>query len=403
MGVGKDYPTKLKLDYMDIKMLKKTFVIGFCAIATLNVNKAYAEVELVHQDKIFSDQDSLSLKTRGSMRLQALNFDQYNKTNESQKYRRDGYSAASRMYFDLDYKFNENTRIFAEYQNYFNLPKIFDWEGHYGKNDEDFTTIQAYGGIENSKYGTLKFGKMYSIYHDVVGVKTDLWDYDMLGQAPTWSPFSFFDGSLVSSKTLRYENKNKYVDLYAAYLFGDETSKNNMTYKLKSGGELAADIHLSKKLSLGVSYKHNEARLNDSINSHDLSQDLIASALYYFDGKWMLGAGVGWYKNLLPNNSALNQQTPANLEQYLDTEAYGFEYYAGYRFNVQNHGIQSVQPYVMGDYIKYTHGDDFSRKDYGVGVAFRFNYGLGFDYERLYTHDNKSTPDLHLFRLRYQW
>lgn len=388
---------------MDVKMLKKTLVIGFFTILILKTTSVYAEVVLLQRDQIFSDQDSLTLKTHGSMRLQALNFDQYNSSNESQKYRRDGYSAGSRMYFNLNYKLNENTQLIAEYQNYFNLPKIFDWEGHYAKSDENFTTIQAYAGIENSQYGTLKFGKMYSIYHDVVGAKTDLWDYDMLGQVSTWSPFSFFDGTLLSSRTLRYEKKNKYVDFYAAYLFGDETSKNNLQYKLKSGEELAADIHLSKNLSLGVSYKHNDVSLFDSNNRHDLSQEAIATALYYFNGEWMWGLGAGWYKNLVPNNSALQQPTPDSLKLYLDTEAYGLEYYLGYKFKIHNHAIQSVQPYVMGDYIKYTQGDDFSRKDYGVGVAFRFDYGMGFDYERLYTNDNKGTPDLHLFRLRYQW
>lgn len=384
-------------------MLKQTLATGLFVLAIGSATTAQAEVELIHQDKIFTDQDGFSLSTHGSMRLQSLHFDQYNASNASQKYRRDGYSAGSRMYFDADYKIDENTRIFAGYQNYFNLPKMFDWEGHYGKNDEDFTTVQAYFGVENKQYGTLKFGKMYSIYHDVVGVKTDLWDYDMLAQAPTWSPYSFFDGTLVSSKTLRYEKKNKNVDIYAAYLFGDETYQNNMQYKLKSGEEIAADVHLNKNLSWGTSYKHNAVSLATDQNKESFSQEAIASALYYFDGQWMFGLGAGWYKNLLPNTNALGQAEPYKLQHYLDTEAYGIEYYAGYKFDIQNYGIKSVQPYVMGDYIKYTSGYDFSRKDYGVGVTFRFNYGLGFDYERLYTSDTKGTPDLHLFRLRYQW
>ncbi|MRT38071.1 porin [Acinetobacter sp. RIT698] len=384
-------------------MLKRTLKIVCSTWVILNATTVSAEVELIHQDQIFSDQDSFTVKTHGSMRLQALNFDQYNANNQSQKYRRNGYSAASRMYLDLDYKLDENTHLIAGYQNYFNLPKIFDWDGHYAKNDEEFTTIQAYVGMENSQYGTLKFGKMYSIYHDVVGVKTDLWDYDMLGQVSTWSPFSFHDGTLVSSKTLRYEKKNQYVDFYAAYLFGDETSLNNFHYKLKSGEEIATDVHLSKNLHWGTSYKHNQVSLSDSQDNHDLSQHVIATALYYFDGQWMWGVGAGWYKNLVPNNLARNQPAPYGVEHYLDTEAYGIEYYAGYKFKVQNYGIQSIQPYVMGDHIKYTQGEDFSRRDLGVGMALRFNYGIGFDYERLYTSDSKATPDLHLFRLRYQW
>ncbi len=28
---------------------------------------------------------------------------------------------------------------------------------------------------------------------------------------------------------------------------------------------------------------------------------------------------------------------------------------------------------------------------------------LIFDYERLYTKDSDATPDMHLFRLRYEW
>ncbi|WP_228147392.1 hypothetical protein [Acinetobacter sp. ANC 3813] len=53
--------------------------------------------------------------------------------------------------------------------------------------------------------------------------------------------------------------------------------------------------------------------------------------------------------------------------------------------------------------MKYTSGDDFKRRDLGVGVAARFNHGLGFDYERLYTHDSWNTQDMHLFGLRYEW
>ena len=108
-------------------MLKNTLKIACFTWVILNATTVFAEVELIHQDQIFSDQDSLTVKTHGSMRLQALNFDEYNANNQSQKYRRNGYSAASRMYLDLDYKLNENTHLIVGYQNYFNLPK--SWIG----------------------------------------------------------------------------------------------------------------------------------------------------------------------------------------------------------------------------------------------------------------------------------
>jgi hypothetical protein len=57
----------------------------------------------------------------------------------------------------------------------------------------------------------------------------------------------------------------------------------------------------------------------------------------------------------------------------------------------------------MGNYLKYSSGYNFSRQDHGVGVALRFSHGLGLDYERLFTRDTGHTPDMHLFRLRYEW
>ncbi|MEA7581080.1 mechanosensitive ion channel, partial [Salmonella enterica subsp. enterica serovar Anatum] len=42
----------------------------------------------------------------------------------------------------------------------------------------------SHTGFKSATWGTLTFGQQNSIYYDVVGVKTDIWDYDMIGQAP---------------------------------------------------------------------------------------------------------------------------------------------------------------------------------------------------------------------------
>lgn len=57
---------------------------------------------------------------------------------------------------------------------------------------------------------------------------------------------------------------------------------------------------------------------------------------------------------------------------------------------------------MLGNQLKYTSGYDFKRRDLGIAVTARFNPGLGFDYERLYTSDSFNTPDTHLFCLRYE-
>lgn len=385
------------------KMLKPSLAKGLFALGILSSTLVHAEITLIDQDHLLNDHDGFSLKTHGSVRLQALNFDKYDESNASQKYRRDGYSSTSRMYVDADYKINENTHFIAGYQNFFNPPKILDWEGHYAKNDKEFTTEQAYFGVQDDRYGTLKFGKIYSIYYDVVGSKTDLWDYSTLAQPQTWSPFAYVDGTQASRKTLRYEKKSDLIDFYASYLLKDQDGQQDYTYKRKSGQELAVDVHINKNLSWATSWKHNDAELLNTVENNKFSQQLIASSLFYFDNKWMFALGAGWYKNLLPNFDTYGQSTTQQIQNLLDTEAYGIEYYAGYNFSIADHGIKYIQPYVMGNQLKYTSGYDFSRRDIGIGVATRFQHGIGFDYERLYTKDTFKTPDMHLFRLRYEW
>ncbi|TCM67508.1 porin-like protein [Acinetobacter calcoaceticus] len=377
----------------------KSLFIALCGLLSTAV---YAEISLIDQQGLISADDHLKLTSKGSLRLQALNFDRYNDSNQGMKYRRDGYSATSRLFFNADYQFTDDLHLIAKYATFINPPKMLDWEGHYRQGESSADTQELFAGIQSQQYGSLKFGKMYSIYYDVVGSKTDLWDYNTLGQPQTWSPVSHFDGTQASSKTLRYEKKSEHIDFYAAYLFKDQTNTQDMQYQRKSGQELAVDIHLSPNLSVATAWKHNRASLNDQDHQHDFKQQSIASSLFYFNGHWMLGLGAGWYKNLLPN-SKLSDQPQQKLAHYLNTEAYGLEYYLGYHFKIEDHGINFVQPYIMGDTLKVTQGDDLYRRDYGLGVAVRFNHGIGFDYERLYTQDSFNTPDMHLFRLRYEW
>ncbi len=373
------------------------------ASSLLISSSTFAQITLIDQAQVLTDQDRLTLTTSGSLRLQALNFDQYNPSNESQKYRRDGYSATSRIYANLNYQMNPDLSVLAGYQNYINPPKILDWEGHYSSSDENITTEQAYVGIASKRYGTLKFGKIYSIYYDVVGSKTDLWDYDTLAQPQTWSPVAYYDGTQAGRKSLRYEKKFERFDIYLGYQFKDDTTTQGIRYQRESGQAVALDLHLNAQTHWATSWTHNAANLQRVDARHDFNQDTLASALFYFNGRWMFGLGGGWYKNMLPNYDALALPASASLSQFLNSEAYGFEYYAGYQFQIGHHAIKTVQPYVMGNYLDYTRGADFSRRDHGVGVAVRFTHGIGFDYERLYTKDTWNTPDMHLFRLRYEW
>lgn len=71
----------------------------------------------------------------------------------------------------------------------------------------------------------------------MVGAKTDIWDYDMIGQAPGNGINGDYDGSYRTRKSLKYKNTVGDVDLYASYLFSDDYNPNNgLRYKRKGGG-----------------------------------------------------------------------------------------------------------------------------------------------------------------------
>ncbi|AOA59059.1 porin [Acinetobacter larvae] len=364
---------------------------------------ASAKINLVEKDHVFKNDDAFNLSMRGSLRLQALNFDHYNHDNESQKFRRNGYSNNSKLYFDADYRLNEDISLQASSFNYINLPKMVEWTGHYSEKEPSTRTEYFYAAVNSKQYGTLKFGKLYSLSYDVVGVKTDLWDYSAGGQPLSWSPFNHHDGTFASRKTFRYEKKNKNIDFYAAYLLPDEARYKNILYKRKHGEELAVDVRLNQHLSWASAWRHSKVELERQDYVHELSQHAVSTAILYFDGQWMFGLGGGWYKNVLPNDKALQANAADTVRNFMKTQSHGIESYLGYQFKINQSGIDFIQPYIMGTQIKYTKGGDLDRRDYGAGVAFKLTNGIGFDYERIFTKDKEDTPNMHFLRLYYDF
>ena len=60
---------------------------------------------------------------------------------------------------------------------------MFNWDNHYANGANDTTRRMLYTGLKSAT-GYADLGQQNSIYYDVVGAKTDIWDYDMTGRAP---------------------------------------------------------------------------------------------------------------------------------------------------------------------------------------------------------------------------
>jgi predicted porin len=121
---------------------------------------------------------------------------------------------------------------------------------------------------EPERRRTLTFGQQNSVYYDVVGAKTDIWDYDMIGQAPGNGINGDYDGSYRSRKMLKYKKTVGDANIYASYLFADSSylANDGMRYKRKGGGSLGLDYNLTTDLTWGAAWNYTRAEMRNPGN-----------------------------------------------------------------------------------------------------------------------------------------
>ena len=92
-----------------------------------------------------------------------------------------------------------------------------------------------------------------------------------------------------------------------------------------------------------------------------------------------------------------------SVNDYFAGDAWGIEYFAGYKFPIGQYAVKSIQPYFMGDRIETMNGRNYQRIDNGVGVSFQLDYGFRVDYEHVFTSSTDDLGDMNLVRLRYDF
>ncbi len=370
-------------------------LIALCLMALPAVSQA--EITLLKQDPDATDALSrLNVKVGGSIRPQ-FNHETGGKDHS---YKRNGYDGGTRFRFSVDYALTQDINWTNYYELGVNIPKLFHWDNHYADGAKNTTVRQWFTGLKSNEYGQLTFGQQNSVYYDTVGAKTDIWDYDMLAQAPGNGVNGDYDGSYRSRKMLKYKGKVGDVDVYASYLFGDDPllTSEGLRYKRKGGGSVGVDYHITDDLSWGTAWNYTKATVYDHARgeSKDYNQNIVGTALGWTPGNWTLSAGGGYYQNFL--KSKLKR-----ADDYFAGNAWGLEYFAGYKFPVQQAGIKAVMPYVMGDRLEYINDRDYKRIDNGLGVAVFANYGFRVDVEHVFTSSTDKQGDTNLVRLRYDF
>lgn len=380
------------------KMRILTQAIGLGLVVGSASFAANAEITVLKQDPQAGNPLSrLNFTVGGSIRPQ---FNNITGPDGSNAYKRNGFDGGTRFRFAADYYLFDDISWISYYELGVNIPAVFDWDSHHAKGAHDTTRRMLYTGLKSDTWGTLTFGQQNSVYYDVVGAKTDIWDYDMVGQAPGNGINGDYDGSYRSRKMLKYKNSYGNTDFYASYLFADSEylPGNGLRYKRQGGGSLGVDTHITKDLTWGTAWNYTRAEMRNPGNgdSESWDQNIFGTALTWKPDNWTFSFGGGYYNNFLTTKKA-------NVHDYFAGDAWGIEYLAGYTVPVDQYGLKSVMPYVMGDRLQYVSGRDYQRIDNGLGVTFKLDYGFRVDYEHVFTSSTDKLGDMNLVRLRYDF
>lgn len=359
---------------------------------------AQAEITLLKQDPQAGDPLSrLNFTVGGSIRPQ---FNNMTGDGDKGSYKRNGFDGGTRFRFAADYYLFDDISWISYYELGVNIPALFNWDNHYADGANDTSRRMLYTGLKSKTWGQLTFGQQNSIYYDVVGAKTDIWDYDMLAQAPGNGINGDYDGSYRSRKMLKYKNSFGDTDVYASYLFsdGEYLPGNGLRYKRQGGGSLGVDYHLTPDLTWGTAWNYTRAEMRNpsTSGSKNYDQNIVGTAINWKPDNWTLTFGGGWYNNFLTTKKA-------NVNDYFAGDAWGIEYLAGYTVPVGQYAVKSVMPYFMGDRLEYVTGRNYQRIDNGLGVTVQFDYGFRVDVEHVLTSSTDNLGDMTLVRLRYDF
>ena len=359
---------------------------------------AQAEITLLKQDPQAGDPLSrLNFTVGGSIRPQ---FNNMTGDGDMGSYKRNGFDGGTRFRFAADYYLFDDISRISYYELGVNIPALFNWDNHYADGANDTSRRMLYTGLKSKTWGQLTFGQQNSIYYDVVGAKTDIWDYDMLAQAPGNGINGDYDGSYRSRKMLKYKNSFGDADVYASYLFsdGEYLPGNGLRYKRQGGGSLGVDYHLTPDLTWGTAWNYTRAEMRNpsTSGSKNYDQNIVGTAISWKPDNWTLTFGGGWYNNFLTTKKA-------NVNDYFAGDAWGIEYLAGYTVPVGQYAVKSVMPYFMGDRLEYVTGRNYQRIDNGLGVTVQFDYGFRVDVEHVLTSSTDNLGDMTLVRLRYDF
>ncbi len=169
---------------MKLRVLTQAVALGL-AIGSASF-AAQAEITLLKQDPQAGDPLSrLNFTVGGSIRPQFNNM-----TGDGDKGSWPSVTASTAAPASVSRRTttcSDDISWISYYELGVNIPALFDWDHHYADGARNTSRRMLYTGLKSNTQGQMTFGQQNSVYYDVVGAKTDIWDYDMLARRATAS------------------------------------------------------------------------------------------------------------------------------------------------------------------------------------------------------------------------
>ena len=361
-----------------MRNLKAPIIVGGVLLSVLSVS-AQAEITVLDKNK---QSDSLlaplSLQVGGSIRPEWIFQNTENKTHGDSS----GHDGGTRFRFSGDYALSDHTSVIGNYELGVNMYHLLDIKSGYTEGTDLLKKRKLYYGLKDDRYGTLTFGKQFSVYYDIVGSKSDVWDND--GQAAGYGVgvSGDYDGSLRPQKSIKYTNTLGDFTVEAGYLLPETelAVSDELHYRRDGGAALGVDYAITKTLTWSNVYSLTNARVKDSNFSDDekqYHQQTTATALTWQPGAWYLVATGNYYNNFVPSH-----QSDVNQNNYFAGSGYGVEGFAGYTFTLSKEYLKSVQPYVAADSLKLKGNENYEANHVYLGTAFDFGHHVSLYVER---------------------
>lgn len=326
--------------------------------------------------------DPLSLQVGGSIRPEFI----WNRGPDNHN----GHDGGTRLRFSADYLLTPETSIIAYYEWGIDTAHMLGMKSHYDHGGNWDKQRQLYGGIKDTRYGTLTFGHQYGVYYETVGAKSDVWDNDGHAAADGSGVAGDYDGGNRPKNSLHYTNTFGDLTLYTAWLLPQDelVLGGNKYYRRDHGAAIGFDYQLQKDLTFSAAWDQTTATIKHSNGTQTRYQQQFSGvALAWQPDNWYLAGTATYYRHFLPNRQ--QQRT----DRYLAGDGYGLEAFGGYTFRINQPGLQWIQPYVAVDSLRLKSAENYHSNHVYLGMGTSVGWGLTVWLERTFTASSDNDPD----------